>query len=207
MRTHFAATLAAFSLFATLGDAAHADVLYDNAGPSTHIVDGLNVSGFEMSNSFVLAADSLLTGINFDAHNFVGEVATSLNWAILDDSPQFAGATLFSGSGTLSNVFIGASAVTAAWDLNAYSFALPSLALNAGTYWFKLGVTDAVPTYWDQSGGPSLGYHSAAGAQASNTFQVIGTAAVPEPASWALLILGFGAMGLALRGRRPTVVA
>ena len=207
MRTHFAAALAAFSLFATLGAAARADVLYDNAGPATHTTDALSITGFEMSDSFVLAADSLLTGIDFDAHNFVGEVATSLSWAILDNSPQFAGATLFSGSAALSSVFIGASAVSSAWDLNAYSFSLPSLALNAGTYWLKLGVTDSVPTYWDQSGGPSLAWHSAIGARPSNTFQVIGTAAVPEPAAWGLMILGFGATGLVIRGRRRALAA
>lgn len=206
MRMPFAAALAAFSLFAALGGAAQADVLYDNAGPDTHTVDGMNLSGFEISNSFVLAADSLLTGINFDAHNFVGELATSLNWAILDDSPQFGGSTLFSGSGAaLSSALIGPSAVSDAWELNAYSFSLPSLALNAGTYWLKLGGAGPVSTYWDRSSGPSQAYHSAIGVRPSHTFQVIGTAAVPEPAAWGLMILGFGATGLVIRGRRRAV--
>ena len=31
------------------------------------------------------------------------------------------------------------------------------------------------------------------------------TAAVPEPATWAMMIAGFGAVGLALRGRRQTL--
>ncbi|MBN8808643.1 MAG: PEPxxWA-CTERM sorting domain-containing protein [Sphingomonas sp.] len=32
------------------------------------------------------------------------------------------------------------------------------------------------------------------------------TAAVPEPASWALMIVGFGAMGYSLRRRRETAL-
>jgi hypothetical protein len=35
-------------------------------------------------------------------------------------------------------------------------------------------------------------------------FQVVG---VPEPAAWALMLVGFGAMGLCLRARRRTIAA
>ena len=40
----------------------------------------------------------------------------------------------------------------------------------------------------------------------TNDVVVVGSAAVPEPASWALLLVGFGAVGVAAR-RRPRVVA
>ena len=41
------------------------------------------------------------------------------------------------------------------------------------------------------------------GHQASNTFQILGSiAGVPEPASWALMLVGFGGLGAALRRSR-----
>jgi hypothetical protein len=41
-------------------------------------------------------------------------------------------------------------------------------------------------------------------ASATGTFA--GAAAVPEPASWAMMLCGFGAMGAVMRGRRKTAV-
>ena len=34
-----------------------------------------------------------------------------------------------------------------------------------------------------------------------------GTAAVPEPATWALMLLGFGALGVSMRRRRQGVLS
>lgn len=39
------------------------------------------------------------------------------------------------------------------------------------------------------------------------TYVTTVTPGVPEPASWAMLLLGFGAIGAALRSRRKTVAA
>ena len=39
----------------------------------------------------------------------------------------------------------------------------------------------------------------------SATFDVI-EAAVPEPATWAMMLIGFGAMGVQLRRRRPALL-
>lgn len=33
-------------------------------------------------------------------------------------------------------------------------------------------------------------------------YEILNTAGVPEPTSWALMIVGFGGVGAALRGRR-----
>nr|WP_240309351.1 MULTISPECIES: PEPxxWA-CTERM sorting domain-containing protein [Sphingomonas] len=49
---------------------------------------------------------------------------------------------------------------------------------------------------------PSVGCHLTTATAAS--FAVSG--GVPEPATWALMLLGFGAIGTALRRRRPTTV-
>lgn len=58
---------------------------------------------------------------------------------------------------------------------------------NAGGWWFAADIDD---------GATGLTYNVAA----RDAFAPTG--AVPEPATWALMILGFGAAGAALRGRR-----
>lgn len=47
----------------------------------------------------------------------------------------------------------------------------------------------------------------AAGFAAYREIDVFGTAAVPEPASWAMMIAGFGMVGAVARRRRMVVVA
>lgn len=49
--------------------------------------------------------------------------------------------------------------------------------------------------YWDSNNGDNFG---------SITFDVTAAAAVPEPATWAMLILGFGMVGAGLRARTKT---
>jgi len=63
-----------------------------------------------------------------------------------------------------------------------------SRALDAGTYTFEAGVRDAVDP----------GYSS----QLIIDNITVTAAAVPEPASWALMLLGFGGIGAAIRRRR-----
>ena len=54
----------------------------------------------------------------------------------------------------------------------------------------------------------SNGVNYASGALNANhvTIARLGAAAVPEPATWALMLLGFGVIGAAMRGRRRTGV-
>lgn len=201
------AALAAVTTFAAA--AANADVLYDNHGPASHTVNAWTLGfGYEVSDSFNLAQASTLTGVSFDGWNNRGETATSVDWAILDASPEVSGSTLFSGTGALSAVSTGDIGF-GVYPIDTYSFTLPSLGLGAGTYWLKLdNAQGASVTYWDQSGGPSQSFHSTVGEIASHTFTVTGsTGAVPEPATWALMLTGFLGAGAVLRGQRRGVYA
>jgi hypothetical protein len=70
---------------------------------------------------------------------------------------------------------------------------------------FIFGAFEQSPNFFSSSQTTSTGGFWVA---ATNTINYTdGTAAVPEPASWALLLTGFGAVGAALRRRRGLVTA
>ena len=203
MRIHTLLAGAAMALMASVSAvSASADVLYANPGPANHNAGAYTLGyGYVTSNSFDLAQSSTLTGVTFDSWNDPGQVATSVDWAILDGSPQFGGSTLLSGTGALSAVLTGDHPY--GYDIYTYSFSLASLALSAGTYWLSLAnAQGAYATYWEVSNGGSLAYHSSLGPIQSESFQILGGAGVPEPAGWALMLTGFLGAGGALRSNR-----
>ena len=194
---------------------AQADILYDN-GP----IDGQDIaftinSGFAVSNSFTLTSSSTLTGVNFGSWSIPGDDIIGVDWAITtapDSYPVDGTAAV-----TLSGVFTN----SLGYDVGTASFSLPNVTLAAGTYYLVLqNATTPLgdPTYWDDNNGPSSAYDSGIGSLQdyfftgtnSESFQIIGTAAggtggVPEPASWAMMITGFGLVGGALRASRRTI--
>lgn len=116
-------------------------------------------------------------------------------------------------------------ALTTAGIGNATRLDIADLALSAGLYGFYITDSGAFSVQYSDSDAASgsvqasngpldllVGYGSAAGfggAVANRAFNgaiTFSTAsAVPEPASWAMLLPGFGLLGLALRRRRRLV--
>jgi hypothetical protein len=201
------AALAAALAFAGPGVA---DVLYDNGGPV-----GINATAIfapaETANSFTLVRAAEITSIAFTAFIDVGATLEEFEWAFLDDAMSSGGATIASAvvtdydqSGVLANPLGG-------YDLRTFRFDVGSVGLAAGTYWLRLGgartsgFVEDPRTFWDQSFGPSAAERVVNGGAAmsfpSNSFQIHGTA-VPEPATWGLMILGLGGAGAMLRSRR-----
>lgn len=66
------------------------------------------------------------------------------------------------------------------------------------------GFTNGVVTY-NTHGGPAIVGATFTSGQNSFEFDNLARGGVPEPATWALMILGFGAIGGALRQRRVSV--
>jgi PEP-CTERM motif len=95
------------------------------------------------------------------------------------------------------------------------------ISLAAGSYWFGVsGLTDELSWHSYNNGGPAtnpnqrqLGGETVVSTPGVHDFAfrirgVTNPGAVPEPATWAMLLLGFGLLGGALRyGRRTTKVA
>ena len=113
--------------------------------------------------------------------------------------------------------FSGASVTKTALASNLFSYSidLPSaLKLQAGnSYGFSVvNNYSALPFYWAASASGSgthinyvVGRAIVLPASGNLAFALTSSAAAaPEPADWSLVILGFAAVGIAMRGNRPT---
>jgi hypothetical protein len=201
---------AALSLVLGMSGAASAAVLYDN-GPIDANTDAFTLGyGYKVSNSFTLAQNSTVTGVDFGVWTGIGDTVKTVQWSILS-TPD-----VFPASGSVANVTHGVG-TTNSWgyQISKDHFDTGSINLAAGTYYLVMqSATTASgnPVYWDENNGPSYASHSALGNLAnydrpnttgSESFQILGTSgAVPEPATWAMSLIGVGAIGGALRTRR-----
>jgi hypothetical protein len=154
--------------------------------------DQLNGSGFNywgsvpVSSSDIIALNAAGTGtltfsapvsnvfLAFDSWNGA-DVTFSAPFTIVSEAPQVAS---YWGSGTF-DTFGGSTGFTGNGET-------AGVLEFAGTF-TSLSFTDTVPEYWH---GFTVGIDGAA------------PSAVPEPATWALMLIGFGMVGFAIRKRR-----
>lgn len=191
-------------------------VLYDNTGPTSYGYNGnagipIN-SGWAATDSFTLASNSTLSGVNFVVWVFPGDKLASVNWLITNSA--FGGAMEGSGTATVAGTYLGKDPQGYNDDLYQESFTLPGLSLTAGTYYLQLqyaATLDGYPAFWDASNGPSdavinqygsifdaNGFGGFAGTN-SETFQIFGN--TPEPSSFLLLGSGLASLAGLLRRR------
>jgi hypothetical protein len=123
------------------------------------------------------------------------------------------------GQPAATNLFTFNTAISAVDNAGATSLATSRLfasfaptALAAGSYWIGLSGTNEIG--WDlRFNVPSNGWVQLSNNDAFTPnnnvqayFQIEGlTGGVPEPATWAFMILGFGVIGGALRRRKANV--
>jgi hypothetical protein len=191
--------LLAVSAVVALGaGAAHAGVLYSNGGADA-AQNGQSIGGGNaMEDSFTLTSASTITGIEFAA------VATTrpstVDWGI-EAAPTFVDQGTASPSSTLE--YGGTDALFGYQS----DFSIPSLTLSAGTYWLALqngASTDGGGMFWNTNFGPSAAVSSQYGSVPSESFTIFGSP-TPEPASWAMMLLGVGMIGFAMRRRNEGV--
>jgi hypothetical protein len=216
---------AAFAAVALFAASAQADVLYNNGSSSYDFDAWVLANGLKVSNSFTLANAALIDEFSFDTWNYpVDSIVLKVAWSI--SSTPF-GTTLGGGTNNTSQVSTLLFDNGKGYKIERNLVPIGPLYLTAGTYWLNLGTAttnDGQIAYWDINHGPSHAVHSTLGdlsnagcisyfgldKSCSSTFTIRGIerdAAVPEPASWALMITGFGLVGTVLRRRATLATA
>jgi hypothetical protein len=209
-------------------NAVRADIIYDNGVASSESTGGRQInfsSGFGWptftANQFTLSDAATIESVSFANLITAGQTVTALNWYIVANPFDAATEPLYQGSASsLNSVFkLNMSNV---YYVNEVTFNVSPFTLNAGTYWLALGnatvsgggnafwmndpsATNPVSPYYGYGtvggSGPSAGSPAVSiGPESSHAFQLYGTAAVPEPSTYALL--GLGALAWAAFGRR-----
>jgi hypothetical protein len=208
--------MAALLFAASLGcKTAKADVLYTNIGAYAYNGVGLNSPQAWISDPFTLTSDAVITGVTYVEIGPIWAMPTHVDWEITDLLPEIfstktADVTTLSAYPPLLDFYETPT------TLVMFSLDHPRF-FTAGTYYLTL--SNAVPTgasYWEESnGGGSTAYFSTAFSSTGDVthfeispeaFQILGLA-VPEPATWAMLILGFFGLGALLRRRKSQAAA
>ena len=209
-RTYLAAAAAVAAL--STGMSAHAAVIqladqlaFNAAGPASQNTnwDSYGAGFFYPGSPFTVGDLTFVEG----GQNLIGGSGTGYNLARNLFTDNFVAGTTIQIAGThnlfafnLGNFFSsGAANVNVATNLGSYAFT-PSVgtATNSGALTF-FGVQASAGEYFT-----SVSY---SGGNATGATDVqLGSAAVPEPAAWALMISGFGMAGAMLR-RRKTILA
>jgi len=192
-----------------------------NANALANEVDGIVNSAATYDNFTVSGAVWHVTGLF--TNDLTNLNITSANWEIRSGLSEGNGGTVvFSGSAKPNVSTTGRSG----FGFTEYQVEVPvAFDLNPGVYWLSVQPvsSDASRSFNSNTFGlNAVGVHTAnndyfnsaffganftnannEGAFPAFSAGVLGTAGgVPEPSTWALMLLGFGAMGASLRARR-----
>lgn len=179
---------------------------------SVHAATNLVTNG-----TFGNASGASSTGWTASPSNFTGaplnEVTTACgseaSCAVLNDYPN----TLVTMNQSIAGLTVG-QAYNLTWDMASYyggfgSSTIPGAgaAIDGNSYLFAIGNDTSWKTYSETftyvGASNVLNFYSQAnGTDTDAAFTNISITAVPEPATWAMMILGMGAMGAMLRNRR-----
>jgi hypothetical protein len=213
--THHLAAAAVAMTSLSIGSSASAAVLtFDGAicGGATSCSNGETID-----QSY---GDSALIDVMYDRNQSTAVLNNFLYWA-----DAYSGLTNigYADSGAIGSIFLrpllGSLVTLNSFNLGAWpNFDRPSQVTildGLGTTLFSSGpitVLGATPSLFSGSYASLNGIEIRFGPDAFNVgidnidFTVAnGPAAVPEPASWALMIAGFGLVGSAMRRRKPSV--
>jgi len=221
MRAAYFTALAATSLYASAISAA--SIVYQS-GSLDHRISESNLfaNGKHLAEDFTIASDVKLSKFVFNAFtNSKTAPVQDVDLRIYKDQGNGPGQLLFSGLLAISSITNVGEDVSG-FHLTDYAVNLPDWIVGAGNYFVSLNIRpDQSDIYWTLIGDPAnpgnnwISSTGDAGTYAphnpENLFRFEGSvvaAPAPEPASWAMMLGGFGLVGGALRtARRRTAVA
>lgn len=131
----------------------------------------------------------------------LGTSQLSFDWGVDNNTAGFGDVNF---SMTLTNIGSGQTITFSPYlfGLADNSFQSGSVQNSARLNWFGIGydgnINDTYKVQLDVSG-------LSGGDKSVTVFAKLGTGAVPEPASWALMIMGLGAVGFTMRRKRVAV--
>jgi hypothetical protein len=208
-----AAAVAATALFA-IGAQAHATVLVDTGAPTGGVGgDSLYTNAPNdyqwLANRFTVGAADTITDIS----GFIGGNAGTFTIVLYDNTGGLPGAELHSAQATYDGheSFEGLSGLN--WSVAAADYWV-AFEVRAGDtlggFMSTLNTPNPQPVGAFEYGafGPQYNLSGVPiGVRIDGSGVAGGTGGVPEPASWALMIGGFGLAGAALRRRRLALAA
>jgi len=218
MKTQMFRLLSASLAAMSLSTAAHAAIVYNNGGPTPN---GNETTQWQQAEDFTFGSATTIDG----AGVYIGSTGDGLsNWdgafqyAIYGDAGGSPGAALASGSVTATTSDTGIPWFSGNAFLFEFNFNSAFNAAANTTYWLGLHASsdyagrDELYFSTTNGNGTNLGQEnfenqgSWSGNGQEHAFYLTG-GAVPEPTTWALMILGMGGAGVALRRRRVLVAA
>ena len=205
------------SLIAFAGAAAHADVVYDNASgfPGVNLnfhYDYCSSCGgaYQVYQPFAIDAGATIDHVDFAESGLAGAAITITFWNGALDTLLFS-RTVAVGAYSMTNTGYN-------WDI--VSANISALALDAGNYYvsfqssdnmtiagFDSGLASLVQTYSANDANPSTDLDPYPVDRYGAFLLSSPSAPAPEPASWTLMLGGFGLVGGALRSRRQAAVS